>query len=73
MSAENSELEDNLSDLVSDLGANTVEEYRTRDRMVKRAHGNIDKIVSALLTMRGLNSPNRGMSVARINNARGTD
>lgn len=71
MSASNEDLEASLSGLVNDLGENTVEEYRTRDKMVKRAHGNIDKIFDQLMKLRGLNSPLRGSSVGKINNARG--
>lgn len=66
MAATNSQIESNLEDLLNDLGNNTVEEYQIRNRRVKRAHANIDKITDAFLKLRGLNSSRRGVRPARI-------
>lgn len=69
MSQSTSEILSDAEDLLDDLASNTVEEYQIRGRRVKRAHSSIDKILKAVLTLRGLASSKRGMNVAKIERA----
>lgn len=70
MSASNEQLGEDLADIVQDLATNPVEEYQVGSRRVRRAHQALKQIVEAKLLLDALNSPRRGVSVARRTDVR---
>jgi hypothetical protein len=64
MSASNSELQDDAADGLAESLETGVIEYRVGSRM-KRMESSSERL-KTLLTMQALNSPRRGMNLARI-------
>lgn len=69
MSAADSEMESAVEDsLLENLGAG-VTEYQVGNRRVRRDPQMVREQLAALLTLRGLQSPNRGLNLGKIDRA----
>ena len=64
MAASDSELQDDAEDGLAEGLAAGVEEYRVRDRMVKRRP--LKEQLETLLMLRGLQSANRGVNLGKV-------
>jgi len=62
------ELSESLEDQITDIATNP-QQVTIRGRTVIRASQSIGPMVDAMIKLRGLSSPNRGVSVGRIDNA----
>lgn len=66
MSASDSEMESAVEDSLLENMGNAVTEYQVGSRRVRRDPQMIREQMAALMTLRGLSSPRRGMNLGKV-------